>query len=358
MNQVPNYPMANRLPAYQQPQVNAVKIDIINPQAYGGAQQPQAPMMQQPYYYNYPPAPSYNAPMNYYVPQAPQAMPQAQVPVMPQQPAAPQIQQQAPVMDQPQVVQQQATPPSVVEQAPAQPVPPVPVAQVQEAKPAAPAAPVVPQAAPQQAPAVDVNALNTALASANPDQQLDAIQKIAEVGQADPVAAAALLNEQTFQALTAVVANNSAALAGPTPKQTQLRQQLIEGKQLTPQEKAEAETLSPQEKAEMNKQFGTYTLAVLQKNFRQAIDAEAQKLGIPSVSMNELPGIVGIVNNLKDNPNPIIREASISALRYLAAPQDKQTLQTIFDVAAKNDADPVVKESAKQALAELATKQV
>jgi len=347
MNQTPFYPMPTTYsqPVYQPPQLNAVKIDIINPQAIGGQQ--QAPVMQeQPqYFYSYPTAQTYNIPTtSYYGPQA-QAMPQAQYPVMPPMPPVPQYPQQVPVMDQTITQNVQTVPPT--------PVPPPPSVIDEQPAPQQVAQPQVvqePQAANVPTAGIDVAAINAALKSDDLDAQTNAIQQIAEIGQSNPQQAAALLNEETFTGLTNIITRDTTALPGPTQKQIELRQKLEAGKNLTPQEQQEAETLSPQEKAEINKQFGTYTLAVLQKNFREAIDAEAAKQGVQSVTINELPGITEVVNNLKDNPNPIIREASIQALKYIAKPEDKEVLKTIFDISAKQDADPSVRQSAQEAL--------
>ena len=373
MNQAPiypNYPMSYN---YQPPQVNAVKIDIINPQAIGGAQspmtapQPQQAPQQPEYYYNYPQASAYGMPTNSYynVPQAP-AMSYPQAPQMPPMPMAPQPQpqQQVPVQEQtvayPQPQQQPvqqaptaAVPPPFVEQQPAAPPAP-PVAQAPAAQPTPVAAPAVePAPAPKAQSGIDPTVINSALKSENLEAQTEAIQKIAEVGQTNPQDASSLLNEETFRALTDIITKDNSKLPGPTPKQIELRKKEESGKALTPEEKTEADALSPQEKAEMNKQFGTYTLAVLQKNFRDAVDAETKAQNQPPITIGELPGVVDIVNNIKDNKNPVIREAGISALSYLARPEDKQLLSTVFDITAKQDADPVVKEAAKQAKAKL-----
>jgi hypothetical protein len=308
----------NYLPnGYMQPQVNAVKIDIINPQANGSmpnvAQQPaQNYTYPQPnYIYNYPTAPVYEMPtQSSYYPQPPiinqQNIPQQYLPPMtPPMPLPPP----------PSVIEQQPVPQTVQTQPPVQAPPqPLPPAQV-------------------STPSVDIQSINNGLKSANLDEQTAAIQKIAEIGETNPQQAQALLNEETFKGLVDIIIKDNSQLQGPSK---------------------DSKELSQKEKAEMNKQYGTYTLAVLQKLFRESFDIEAKKQGVPTnLTINELPGIVPIVENVKSNPNPVIREASISALSYIARPEDKPVIETIFKIASEQDSDPMVKQAATQALTAL-----
>ena len=366
------------------PQVNAVKIDINNPQAYGGMNSqgqinPTSPTQNAQSAYNYPYAPvyampqvaQYNTPASYPIP-----------PMMPQQNVIQQtaIQQNAPqqvvapIANNIAAVPAQNTVPTTnnIAAVPAQNVPatnpqvqyiPVPVP--------VPAAPPVPQPVPvapsvsqnvnvnpsipaavvdktqnttvapvapvntQLPGGVDVNSVISALSSTDPDAQTAAIQKIAEVAQTDPVAARALLNEQTFGQLVKVINADTSKLQGPSGK-------------------PDPKNLSPLEKAEINKQFAVYTLAILQKNFRDEINKEMKKNNLPDIAINDLPYIKeGIVNNLKDNPNPTIREACLSALNYVGRPEDKEVLRVLYDISAKHDSNPAVRTSAKDYLSKL-----
>ena len=67
----------------------------------------------------------------------------------------------------------------------------------------------------------------------------------------------------------------------------------------------------------------------MQKNFREEINKEMKKNNLPDVAINDLPYIKEVVNNLKDNPNPTIREACLSALNYVGRTEDKNVLQTL-----------------------------
>jgi hypothetical protein len=317
------------------PQVNAVKIDIINPQAYGApSASPQGTTPQNNgYYYQYPTAQTYGMPTNpyYSAPQATAMPPVQQVPI--QQPPSPMVP--------PAPNYQVPTPAPIVNS----PIPPAVVDQT-----VTPAA--VPVAAPDQPPALASNALDaTALVndlnSSDLDKQTAAIQKIAETAQVEPEKAKSLLNEQTFQSLVNIITKDSSKLPGPETMPKPAAGQ----PEVNP-------TLSPLEKAEINKQIGTYTLAVLQKIFRNEFDKEiAAKPGTEPISILELPGIRQIVvDNLKNNPNPTIREASISAINYVAKPEDPKErgiLRELFKVTAEQDADPNVKAAATASLENL-----
>ena len=174
-----------------------------------------------------------------------------------------------------------------------------------------------------------------ALSSTNADDQTAAIQRIAEIAQTNPVAAKGLLKDQVFGKLTDIINADTSKLEGPKG---------------TPDPK----NLSPLEKAEINKQFAVYTLAILQKNFREEINQLMKKNNLPDIAINDIPFIKeGIVNNLKDNPNPTVREACLSALNYIGRPEDKEVLRTLYSISAKHDANADVKKTANDYLAKL-----
>lgn len=365
----PVYPIQSQgCNPYLLPQVNAVKIDIHNPKAYGGVDShgkinPVSPQQEAGYYgypmapiYNMPTVAQYNTPGSYPAPvlnTATQAVPQiipqnAQQPIQSQN-AAGTIAAQ-PSIQVPPVTAAPMPVPAMNPVAPMPMVPPpavnAPVTQNVNINPAIPAAvvdkpentsvaPVAPVAAQNETNAdVDVNTLLTGLSSNNQDDQTAAIQKIAELAQTNPAAAKTLLNEQIFGKLVNVINADTSKLEGPTGKDNK--------------------TLSPLEKAEINKQFAVYTLAILQKNFRDEINKEMKKNNLPDIAINDLPYIKeGIVNNLKDNPNPTIREACLSALNYVGRPEDKEVLKVLYDISAKHDASPDVRKAASECLAKI-----
>ena len=299
-------------------QLNAVKIDIINPKVNVGQGKEALP-------YNMPIASAYPqyAPI-YSYPEC-NAVPCNYIPVQQK------VIQSAPA------AASIATPPSEIDnqQAPetskqvqgssapaaASVAPPPSEANNQQAAPAA-------ASVTQQLPAVDAQAINTALQSKNPDEQTAAIQKIAEIAQNSKEQSLALMassNGLVYKSLTAIVAKDTSKLNGPE-----------------------------KEKAELNKEIGMWTMAILLKNFREALDNEAQKQKVPPISISELGGlIIPIVKNVQADPNPEIRKGGMFAMAYIAKPQDYETLSTAFNIVIKRDKDKGVKEAAKKILSEL-----
>ncbi len=91
-----------------------------------------------------------------------------------------------------------------------------------------------------------------------------------------------------------------------------------------------------------------FTTAILQKLYSE----EVAKLTNTSVPLTELPGAVTIVEQLKNNPNPMVRTSAIEALSYIQQPEYKADLNTLFTIA-KNDQDKNVQEAATAALDKL-----
>jgi len=380
MLQVPN------LPNYQlaQPSYNAVKIDIHNP-TVGGAtcpiQQPQMPQMMPqpqyaaPYYYNYPQAQLYDYPQAqqqpYYMPAqqpayipnyAPQADAAAQVA---QQPVA--APQQAPVQQapaQPTVVcppcpncnteiQPQVVAPAAVQQAPQQvninqaPQAPAPVITEAPAQPEAAPAVEVAQPAPA-APMVDLNGFIARLTSPDFEVQANTMEEIANMVKDEPVKATELLDAKVVDALINIMNADSSKLAGPTQEQIAARQKLMSGQQISDADKALATTITPMEQAERNKSYAMFTSAILQKLYGE----EVAKLTGTTVPLTELPAAINVVDQLKDNPNPMVRSSAIEALSYIQTPEYKKDLTTLFTIAQK-DQDKNVQEAATAALEKL-----
>jgi len=331
--------------APQSPSVNAVKIDIIGPQAYGGSPS-QAPMVS-PYsapVYNQTPMPYMMQPPMMYPQGAPQVAMPMPAPTFPAPIQQQQQQQQGPAMPQ-SVAPQPPTPPppSLIE---GQKAPEHPKAEPQ--KPAEAPKPTAQQPPTQQPPQtpVDIAGIVTQLKSPSYDDQASAINKIAEIAATNPQQALELLNEPLMRGLSDIVNSDTTKLnnvAPPVPEQPQ---------GAPPIEKPK----SDKEKAEENKIYAMYTLGVLEKNFRQAADMETQKAGQPQIQIAQLPGITPLVLQAKTHPNPKVRVAALQTLSWLAdpenggKPQDYDILSTIFKIAAEQDADPEVVDQAQKSL--------
>lgn len=385
MNQIPFVPMQNPymvqqqttyMPVPQQPNYNAVKIDIHNPQVgtpgVGQPQQQYAPQyapVTMPYY-AYPQAQVYD------YPQAPVQQPYAQPVVC--QPCPVQLPAPAPTVAQAPV---QAAPAPVqmpVEAPVAEPIPvpvqpaiqqqninmaptPVPAPAVTEVPVAeTPAAPqpvaTAPEAAKTEAkpevvpaetvaPQVDINSFIAKLSNPDFETQAAGMEEIANMVKESPEKATELVDTKVFDALTNIVNFDSSKLEGPTQEQLAAREKIMTGKETTDAEKQLANTITPKEQAERNKSYALFTSAIMQKLYGD----EVARLSNTTVPLTELPGAITVVDNLKDNPNPMVRASAIEALSYIQNPAYKKDLTTVFTIA-QNDSDPGVAEAAKIAL--------
>ena len=122
----------------------------------------------------------------------------------------------------------------------------------------------------------------------------------------------------------------------------------MKGNEVTDAEKELANKISPKEQAERNKSYALFTSAIMQKLYGD----EVARLSNQTVPLTELPGAITVVDNLKDNPNPMVRASAIEALSYIQNPAYKKDLTTVFTIA-QNDSDPGVAETAKAALEKL-----
>ena len=354
MIQAPNlvnpYMQPQMMPAYtcQQPvpapNYNAVKIDVHNPSVSApgvGQVAMNVPQYAQPTmpYYSYPQNQLYSYPQAqtqpYYMP--------VQQPVVPQAPAAAE--------------------PAAVQTVIPQVVAPQPVIQQQNIN--APAPMVSQPTAPQEAktaeqpkveieqpvvmtPQVDLNSFIAKLTNPDYEVQANAMEEIANMVKEDPQKATELLDEKVVNALNNIINADSSKLAGPTQEQIAARQKLMKGEQLSDADKKLATTITPMEQAERNKSYAMFTTSIMEKLYGD----EVAKLTGSTVPLTELPGAVTIVEQLKNNPNPMVRTSAIESLSYIQQPAYKQDLTTLFTIA-KNDQDKNVQEAATAALAKL-----
>lgn len=329
----PSYPLVS------QASYNAVKIDIHNPQVNTNPSKPPSEPVTAPIYGNVPTASVYEVPkQSIYEPQANFNQP----PTAPAMPSIP-----APVI----------IPPTIKTNTPAEPkkeeAPAAPTAAPETAQTVntsdAPAKTVDVKAPVEAKPAVDVNAFLARLANPDFKEQANAMEEIADMAQNQPQKATELLDVKVIDSLLNIMQADSSKLEGPTPQQLQIREKIITGKPVTEAETVEANKISPMELAERNKQYAIYTVAIMQKLY----GSEIEKTSNAVVPLTELPGAAGIVEQIKSNPNPMVRASGIDALSYIQRPEYKQDLTTLFTVA-KNDKDLNVQEVAAKALEKLA----
>ncbi len=357
MMQIPNLP---NYPQAQQPSYNAVKIDIHNPMVNVPNQQPAqnpAPQYEAPTMpiYSYPQAPvqPYYMPPQVIVPEA-SAQPAIVPPVVTQTPVQPEEVKAEPVAKEIPIKPEAVPPAPVVTEAPE-----VKKVEKEEAKPApevkaeAPAAeekPVEVVAPAEVKPQVDLNEFIAKLTNEDYDVQAAAMEQIADMVDKEPDKATELLDTKIVDALTNIINADTSALEGPSAEVQTQRQNISANAQLSNEEKAQAleATITAKEKAERNKSYAMFTAAIMQKLYA----GEVQKLTNSTVPLTELPGAVTIVEQLKGNPNPMVRTSAIEALSYIQDPSYKKDLETVFTIA-QQDQDPNVREAAATALQKL-----
>ncbi len=326
-------PAVLQYPQQTPAEFNAIKINILDPKVNApGAQQPSAYAYQQAPIYNYPVAQT----QAYYPPVQTQ-VPAYTVPVQ----QAPVVQQQGQVvMQQPQPAQVNVPAPQVVNQQTVNQAPPSVLEQ--------PAPVEAPSQVPvqEQTPALNVPAFTQRIKSDNLEDVGKAIEEVADIAQTRP--APELLDTDLMEALLGVIGKDSSTLEAPTDRQKDLRQQVLEGKQLSEADMAEANKISPLEMAERNKQYALFTTAILQN---QLID-EFKKTNNITPDIKDLPGMEQIVTTIKDNPNPMLRASGLAALAYNARPEYKPVMKEIFELS-KQDADENVQKVAAEGLAKL-----
>ncbi len=332
-------PQAPAPAAAQKPQsqYNAVKIDIIEPKVNAGETQASPYYMPQTSVYNMPQASVYTPTQAVTAP----VQPAYSVPV---QTAAPVYAQPAPqIVNQQNISQPQPAVAAPVQQQPAPVVQPQaePVATAQaEAVPPAPAA--------EPVSTVDVAGLTSKIKSEDPEAAGKAIEDVALIAQNNPAEAVQLLDTNLMEGLLGVIAKDTSSLQGPTPKQIELRQQIMSGKNLSEADTAEAKTVTPLEMAERNKQYALFTVAILQN----LLINEFKKTNNTTPDIKDLPGMEQIVTTIKDNPNPMLRASGLAALAYNARPEYKPVMKEIFELS-KNDADENVQKVATEGLSKL-----
>lgn len=333
MQQPQIQPMVQQ-PAPSTPSYNAVKIDVHNPSVNAGGmtQQPQYATPTMPLY-NYPQAPMYQYPQAqqpaYYPPVQPVVVP----PVVTQTPADVKPAE----VPAPQVVAQQPTEAPKADAPKAEEAPKTAEAPKVEV---APSAPLEPQ--------VDLNGFVAKLTNPDYDVQAATMEDMANMVKNDPQKATELLDVKVMDALTNIVKADTSKLTGPTAEQLAAREKLLSNQKMTDDEKKLASTITPLEQAERNKSYAMFTSAIMQKLYAD----EVAKLTNTTVPITELPGAVTIVEQLKNNPNPMVRTSALEALSYIQNPAYKKDLETLFTIA-KNDQDKGVQEAATAALDKL-----
>lgn len=322
----------------QAPSYNAVKIDVHNPSVNAPTQpcyqQPtpaQMPVQDYSNIYAYPQTQLYSYPQAQTQPYYQQPVP-VQTPVQDYSNTYPQAQIQPAVVNTAPVIQQQNIN--------------APAPQITNNIPEPKSVEIVPPE--KVTPQIDINSFIAKLTNADYEVQANAMEDIANMINTEPQKAVELLDEKIINTLNSIMTVDTSKLAGPSPQQLAAREKIIKGEQVSENEKKLASEITPMEQAERNKSYAMFTAAIMQKLF---VD-EVKKLTNSTVPLTEVPGAAAIVEQLKNNPNPMVRASAIEALSYIQTPEYKQDLNTLFSIA-KNDQDKNVQEAAATALNKL-----
>lgn len=197
-------------------------------------------------------------------------------------------------------------------------------------------------------PQLDLNEFISKLTSPDYEKQVEGMADISIMIEESPEKAQELLDVKIATALLDIINKDSSKLEGPTPKQLQIREKIMNGEKVTDAEYAEADKVTPMELAERNKMLAIYLLPALQKLYI----SETEKMINAIVPITELPGAAVIVEQLKSNPNPLVKIACIEALDDIKRPEYKQDLTAVL-TAAKNDENVYVQKAVELALEKL-----
>ena len=273
------------------------------------------------------------------------------IPAQPNVPQPTQVNPVAPVTN----AAPQASPESS-DQTPAAPAPNTDNASAVQPNTAAPAVAID---KPIESQTNSVAPLVSMLGSSSYDEQFKAMDDIVQKVLNAPDEAAKFVDNDIYKNLTNIVQANTENLPGPTENQLTIRSKIItnqnaeaNGKkppfQITPEELASANEISDFEKAETNKMCALITMAHLGNLFNSVV--ESQKGSVAPLS--DIPCAEVIVDAIKNNSNPKVRENAIVALSTMQRPEYKSELETVYKIAQNDENDDVCK-TATEALNKL-----
>lgn len=168
-------------------------------------------------------------------------------------------------------------------------------------------------------PQLDLDGLVDILNSKDYEEQANAMEAIAQISKLAPEKADEMLDVKVLDALIGIMSQDTSKVPEADKKSVQ-----------------------------RNKEYAMYTTAILQKQYTDGI----KKVAGEQVPMEDIVGMAGIVNELKNDSNAGSREAALASLSYVKAPEYKDDLKMLFAEASK-DIDPKVKARAEKELAEL-----
>ena len=357
------YPQQAQQAAPQGPSYNAVKIDIHNPavnapsqygQMYPAAASAAQTAMAAPQLATNP------VPMCP-IPQSQMAYPAAYpvtspIPVAPSVPQPNDVKPAAPVVNAAPSASPESAGSIAGEQTPVAPVTPAATSVAVQPDVAAPAVAVD---KPVEAQTNSVAPIVSMLGSSSYDEQFKAMDDIVKTVQENPDDAAKYVDNEVYQKLIDIVNANTENVPGPTENQLAIRSKIItnqnaeaNGKKapfvISDEELASANEISDFEKAETNKMCSLITMANLGNLFNSVVEKEKGSVA----PLSDVPCAAVMVDAIKNNANPKVRENAIVALSMMQRPEYKNELATVYQIAQNDENDDVCK-TAKTALDQL-----
>ena len=210
------------------------------------------------------------------------------------------------------------------------------------------AAPAVAVDKPVETQANSVAPYVSMLGSSAYDEQFKAMDEIVSTVLNNPEQATKFVDNDIYKGLINIVEANTENLQGPTENQLALRSKIItnrsaeeKGKkppfEITKEQEALADEFTDFEKAETNKLCALITMAHLGNLFNSVV--EQQKGSVAPLS--DIPCTAVIVDSIKNNVDPKVREQAIIALSMLQRPEYKAELETIYKLALNDESDDV-----------------
>ena len=182
------------------------------------------------------------------------------------------------------------------------------------------------------------------------EEQFKAMDDLVKLTQTDQNAATAYVHNDIYSKLIDILNLDTSKIEGPTEKQLAVRTKLItnqnavaNGKKapfvVSPEDEALANELSPFEKAESNKLCSLITMAHMGNVFNNELVKQSGGVA----ALTDLPCAAVMVDAIKNNANPNIRETAIAALSLMQRPEYKNEMETVFSIAQTDENDQVCK---------------
>lgn len=201
-------------------------------------------------------------------------------------------------------------------------------------------------------PDVDVQAIEENLSSSDYDVQAQQLHDIVKAAGSKKDGAKDFVAPEIFESLINIIKKDPNGLEKPSQAQNEARQKLrenliavdkafaegVDPKEFKmPHDMTEEETqlalkLTPFEQVERNKTYALAVTALLAKAYADGVEAQTGNV----VPLTDLPGASAMVDVLRKENNPDVKMTALDSLRYIARPEYRDELVTIFLLAGQD----------------------